>query len=83
VCVSVCSVDDGDRRHRNARVDQGVLEMEFTVPERALIYQALREAASACRVEVRKKAYFDLARKMRLDREQSEVTEGLERTKGE
>jgi hypothetical protein len=43
--------------------------MDFNIAEYALVYQALREAASATRVEVRRVAYLALAKKMKEERD--------------
>jgi hypothetical protein len=40
-----------------------------TAAEKALVYQALREAASVTRVAVRRQAYLDLAKKMKEERD--------------
>lgn len=43
--------------------------MKFNVAELALVYQALREAASVTRVGVRKEAYLQLAKRMKEKRD--------------
>lgn len=50
----------------------------MTAAEQALIYQALREAASATRIEVRKKAYLELAKKMKEERDYEKNRENRE-----
>jgi len=54
-------------------------EGEVTTPEKALVYQALKEAASYTRVEVRKKEYLALAAKMKKEREEGTYDEKTNR----